>query len=156
MISNKPGCWDDEASIQATLLTWRGETITAQWYQLSKLSLPWKRNRSWAYDADKANSESYRSTTPPPLTSPTNLGGLFWPHPQHVVFPGQGSNPSCTCDLRHSCSNTGSLTHCATARTPHKVLYSFSQSASHKILLLSPVSRAPCSVKDRIKQTKFP
>ena len=28
-------------------------------------------------------------------------------------FPGQELNPSCSCDLRHSCSNTRSLTHCA-------------------------------------------
>ena len=33
-------------------------------------------------------------------------------------FPGQGSNLSCSCDLCHSCSNTGSLTYCATAGTP--------------------------------------
>ena len=31
-------------------------------------------------------------------------------------FPGQGSNLSCRCGLRHSCSNTGSLTHCARPR----------------------------------------
>ena len=27
-------------------------------------------------------------------------------------FPGQELNPSCSCDLHHSCSHTGSLTHC--------------------------------------------
>ena len=27
-------------------------------------------------------------------------------------FPGQGSNPSCTCDLSHSCSSAGSLVRC--------------------------------------------
>ena len=32
---------------------------------------------------------------------------------QHMEFPGQGSYPSCTCDLHHSCGNAGSLTHCA-------------------------------------------
>ena len=31
-----------------------------------------------------------------------------------MEFPGQGSDPSCNCDLSRSCSNTvGSLTHCA-------------------------------------------
>ena len=28
-------------------------------------------------------------------------------------FQGQGSNQSCNCNLRSSCSNAGSLTHCA-------------------------------------------
>ena len=28
-------------------------------------------------------------------------------------FPGQGSNPSQSCNLHHSCSNTRPLTHCA-------------------------------------------
>ena len=28
-------------------------------------------------------------------------------------FQGHGSNPSHSCDLRHNCSNAGSLTHCA-------------------------------------------
>ena len=33
-------------------------------------------------------------------------------------FPGQGSHPSHSCDLYHSCSNARSLTHCTTAGTP--------------------------------------
>ena len=32
-------------------------------------------------------------------------------------FPGQGSNLSHSRDLRHSCSNTGSLAHCTTGGT---------------------------------------
>ena len=28
-------------------------------------------------------------------------------------FPGQGLNLSCSCHLRHSCGNAGSLSHCA-------------------------------------------
>ena len=28
-------------------------------------------------------------------------------------FPGQGSNSSCSCNLRHSCGNGRSFTHCA-------------------------------------------
>ena len=35
---------------------------------------------------------------------------------KHMEFPGQGSDLSCSCDLSHSCSNTGSLTHCARPR----------------------------------------
>ena len=35
--------------------------------------------------------------------------GLPW----HMEFPGQGSDPSCSCNLSHSYSNAGSLTHCA-------------------------------------------
>ena len=31
----------------------------------------------------------------------------------HMVSPGQGSDPSLSCDLCHSCGNMGSLTHCA-------------------------------------------
>ena len=33
-------------------------------------------------------------------------------------FPGQGLNPSLSCNLCHSCGNTGSLTHCTTVGTP--------------------------------------
>ena len=40
---------------------------------------------------------------------------FFWLHPK---VPGQGSNPSCSCDLCHSYSNAGSLNHCTTAGTP--------------------------------------
>ena len=32
---------------------------------------------------------------------------------QHTEFLGQGSDPSCSCNLSHSCGNAGSLTHCA-------------------------------------------
>ena len=32
---------------------------------------------------------------------------------QHMEFPGQGSGPNHSFDLRHSCSNTRSLSHCA-------------------------------------------
>ena len=38
---------------------------------------------------------------------------LFLATLQHMVFPGQGSDPSCSWDLCCSCSNAGSLTHCA-------------------------------------------
>ena len=34
----------------------------------------------------------------------------FW---QHMKFSGQGSDLSCSCNLSHSCGNTGFLTHCA-------------------------------------------
>ena len=45
------------------------------------------------------------------------FGGLFFffffflTTPQHMEFPGQGSDLSCSCNL--SCSTAGSLTHCA-------------------------------------------
>ena len=32
---------------------------------------------------------------------------------QPMEFPGQGSDPSCSCHLSRSCGNAGSLTHCA-------------------------------------------
>ena len=32
--------------------------------------------------------------------------------------PDQGLNLSCSCDLCHNCGNAGSLTYCATAKTP--------------------------------------
>ena len=35
---------------------------------------------------------------------------------RHMEFPGQGSDPSHNCNLSHSCSNAGSLTHCARLR----------------------------------------
>lgn len=37
----------------------------------------------------------------------------FFGHPQGTCkFPGQGSKPRWHCNLHHSCSSTGSLTHC--------------------------------------------
>ena len=38
---------------------------------------------------------------------------LFLAVPWHMEFPGQGSDPSLSCNLRHSYSNTRSLTHYA-------------------------------------------
>ena len=35
-----------------------------------------------------------------------------------MEVPSQELNPSCNCDLCYSCSNTRSLTHCATVETP--------------------------------------
>jgi len=37
----------------------------------------------------------------------------FLATPWHMEFPGQGSDQSHSFDLRHSCGNTKSLTHCA-------------------------------------------
>ena len=37
----------------------------------------------------------------------------FWPPWQPTDLLGQGSDLNCSCDLRQSCSNAGSLTHCA-------------------------------------------
>ena len=38
---------------------------------------------------------------------------FFLATPRYMEFPGQGSDPNRNCRLRHSCGNTGSLTHCA-------------------------------------------
>ena len=39
-------------------------------------------------------------------------------HPLHMEVPSyQGSNPSLSYNLYHSCSDAGSLTHCATMGT---------------------------------------
>ena len=38
---------------------------------------------------------------------------------QQMEFPGQESKPSCSCNLCHSCSNAGSLTHCARPGIDH-------------------------------------
>ena len=38
---------------------------------------------------------------------------IFLVAPWHMEFPGQGSDPSCSFDLSHSCSNAESSTHCA-------------------------------------------
>ena len=37
----------------------------------------------------------------------------FLAAPQHVEFPGQGSDPTHSRDLSHTCCNTRSLSHCA-------------------------------------------
>jgi len=42
-----------------------------------------------------------------------SLSFCFFSHPYRMwKFLGQGSNLSWSCDLRHSCSSAGSLTHC--------------------------------------------
>ena len=46
------------------------------------------------------------------LFSPPNPGP-FLAGPWHVEFPGQGSDPSCTCSLCSGCSNARSFTHWA-------------------------------------------
>ena len=38
---------------------------------------------------------------------------FFLAAPQHMEFPGQGSELSCSFDLHCRCSHSGSLTHCA-------------------------------------------
>ena len=43
---------------------------------------------------------------------------FVWLHPHMQKFPGQGSNPSCNCNLGHGCGNTGSLTGCPTQELP--------------------------------------
>ena len=43
------------------------------------------------------------------MGTPFFFSSLFWPYPTPT---GQGWNPSWSCDLRHSCSNAGFLTHC--------------------------------------------
>ena len=40
----------------------------------------------------------------------------FLAAPRHMEFMGQGSDPSHSHDLSHSCSNAGSLTHCGRPR----------------------------------------
>ena len=40
-------------------------------------------------------------------------GSSFLATPWHTEFPGQGSDPSCSCDLHPNCGNAGSLIHCA-------------------------------------------
>ena len=44
--------------------------------------------------------------------SPCSLYFLFW-LPQDMELPGQGSDPSHSCDLHCNCGNAGSLTHYA-------------------------------------------
>ena len=48
------------------------------------------------------------------LSSPFPFSPLlcFSATPQRMEFPGEGSDPSHSCNLCHSCHNTGSLTHC--------------------------------------------
>ena len=55
-------------------------------------------------------------------------------------FLSQGLNPSCICNVRHSCSNTGSLTHCATVGTTSFLIFSswkFNFFFSHAVYPLS-------------------
>ena len=57
-------------------------------------------------------------------------------------FPGQGLNPSCSCDLHYSCSNTGSLIHCARQGTNlcHRLDNAGSLTAEPHQDLLSPLT----------------
>ena len=50
---------------------------------------------------------------------------------QRREFLGQGSDPSYSCDLSHTCGNTGSLTHCA--RLGIKPLSWHSQDAANPV-----------------------
>ena len=43
---------------------------------------------------------------------------LFLAAPWHMELPGQGSDPSSSHNLSHSCGNAGSLTHCARGWNP--------------------------------------
>ena len=64
---------------------------------------------------------------------------------------GQGSNPSHTCNLCHSCGNAGSLTHCYTEGTPNEC---FSSGCHSKLSILwsncvfrslpTGISQIPC------------
>ena len=48
------------------------------------------------------------------LLHTSNIFFFFFGHLHGIcTLPGQGLNSSWRCDLRHSCSNAGSLTHCA-------------------------------------------
>ena len=53
-----------------------------------------------------------------------------------MEFPDQGSDPSCSCKLSHSCGNARSLTHCARPRIKPKS--QCSQDASHLVANLDP------------------
>ena len=57
-----------------------------------------------------------------------NTTFFFSSHTHNIQkFPGQGSNPSWSCELRHSCGNTGSLTHYAIAATPTIQLFKWTK-----------------------------
>ena len=59
---------------------------------------------------------------------------LFFGHTHSIwKFPGQRLNPSHICNPHHSCSNTRSLTHCATAGAPHVQISWSSKSASRNL-----------------------
>ena len=50
---------------------------------------------------------------------------------QYMGFLGQGSDPSCSCDLSCSCSNARSLTHCV--RLGIEPAFQHSHDAAHPI-----------------------
>ena len=57
---------------------------------------------------------------------------FFFGCTMHVKFLGQGSNPSQSCALCHSCGNTRSLTCCTTVGSPTKTFSnSYSKSFPH-------------------------
>lgn len=61
---------------------------------------------------------------------------FFWSHPWHMEFPGLGSNPSLSCDPRHSCYTTRSFTHCTKNQTCASAI---TQATAETMLILNPL-----------------
>ena len=75
-----------------------------------------------------------KATIVPPITNILlfYLFIYFLSAPQHKEFPGQGSDSNHSCGQGHSCSNIGSLTHCA--RPGIKPVCQHSQDTSDSIV----------------------
>ena len=72
---------------------WSAQHTNMQYYVINNLNIFLKR---------KIKSLLFDPPCPPCVATP-------W----HMEFPGQGSDTSCSHDPSRSCSNAGSLTHCA-------------------------------------------
>ena len=76
---------------------------------------------------------------------------VFLTAPAAYGIPGQASHPSCTCNLCHSFSNAGSLTHCTTGEFPKTVLKNLNGCRIEKELqrLQETGSKVLAAVQDR-------
>ena len=99
-------------------------TATATWDPSSICNLHFSSQQHWVFNPliqDRDWTCILMDASPVHLRwatkgTPYFLFFLFLVIWQHMEFPGQGSDPSRSCDLSYTCSNAGSLTHCARPR----------------------------------------
>ena len=95
-----------ESQLQLRLDPWPGSSICSGVAKNEKN----KKTKKHTHTQNPANS--VKTTT---FSFFSVCSGVFF---VCFLFPGEGSNPSHSCDLCHNSGNAGSLTRCAIIRTP--------------------------------------
>ena len=78
----------------------------------------------------------------------------FLAAPWHVELPGQGSDPSRSCDLCCTCGNTGSLSHCAEPGI--KPMLRCSQDIAHPIVPQQELQGTPFLIHNCCQMSSLP